>query len=384
MLAGTRCLSGWWPENMPRMQRTIGPGLRVLMLATDAHGGVGGIAQYNRDVLEALSRCNHVANVQVLARIMAHTSFQAPPRVHYDQASAAGLKSFASRCAVHAISGQPDLVYCAHINLLPFAAAVARLRRAPLVLAIYGIDAWEPLSGLPHRLALHTPQLVISISQSTLDRFAGWSGTRAATAVVPNAIDPGRFAAGPCNSDLERRYGVSGRKVIMTFGRMSADERYKGFDRVIELMPRLRRTLPDLVYIAAGDARLEAKARERGIADAVVFTGGVREAEKAGLYRLADAYVMPSSGEGFGFVVLEALACGIPVVASTADGTREAVRNGELGLLVDPSDSEGLERAILEALSRPKAIQPGLDYFSFANFEKRLAAALGRVVPVPG
>ncbi|MEZ5855402.1 MAG: glycosyltransferase [Hyphomicrobiaceae bacterium] len=137
--------------------------------------------------------------------------------------------------------------------------------------------------------------------------------------------------------------GVADRQVILTFGRMSADERYKGFDEVIEAMPRLIAQRPDLVYVAAGDgsdrARLEAKAQALGVGDHVKFTGRISESDKADLYRLADAYVMPSSGEGFGFVILEALACGLPVMASTADGTREAVRNGELGLLVDPKDA---------------------------------------------
>jgi glycosyltransferase involved in cell wall biosynthesis len=172
----------------------------------------------------------------------------------------------------------------------------------------------------------------------------------------------------------------------MTFGRMAADERYKGFDEIIELLPRLRKTRPDLVYLAAGDGndrpRLEAKAREVGVGDMVVFTGAVPEAEKADLYRLADAYVMPSSGEGFGFVVLEALACGIPVVASTADGTREAVCGGELGLLADPRVPDALEGAILEALQRPKAIPPGLEYFSVPNFRRRLSAAISKIAAI--
>lgn len=91
---------------------------------------------------------------------------------------------------------------------------------------------------------------------------------------------------------------------------------------------------------------------------------------------------MPSSGEGFGFVILEALACGIPVVASSADGTREAVRGGELGIVVDPQNADDLERAIIDALSRPKIILPGLEYFSFPNFERRLAAAFDRMAVV--
>ena len=69
------------------------------------------------------------------------------------------------------------------------------------------------------------------------------------------------------------------------------------------------------------------------------------------------------------------------MVASSADGTREAVRGGELGLVVDPKDPDALEWAILEALAKPKGISPGLDYFSFANLQKRLAAALAQVVP---
>jgi glycosyltransferase involved in cell wall biosynthesis len=149
-------------------------------------------------------------------------------------------------------------------------------------------------------------------------------------------------------------------------------------------MPRLVSRVPDLAYVAAGGgsdgARLAAKAKALGVGAHVVFTGAIAEPEKADLYHLADAYVMPSSGEGFGFVVLEALACGIPVVASSADGTREALRGGELGLVIDPQDAEGLEQAIIDALSRPKIISPGLEYFSFPNFERRVATALDRMV----
>jgi glycosyltransferase involved in cell wall biosynthesis len=81
---------------------------------------------------------------------------------------------------------------------------------------------------------------------------------------------------------------------------------------------------------------LQEKARSLGVHGRVVFAGYVPESEKADHYRLADAYVMPGRGEGFGIVYLEALACGVPVVASEVDGSREAVREGALGILVDP------------------------------------------------
>jgi glycosyltransferase involved in cell wall biosynthesis len=205
-------------------------------------------------------------------------------------------------------------------------------------------------------------------------------------AIVPNAIHTDDFFQGPRDPTIEARLGVAGRKVIMTLGRMAADEQYKGFDEVLDVMPRLVRKRPELVYLAAGDGsdrpRLETKAHELGVADHVVFTGHLCEREKASFYRLADVYVMPSSGEGFGFVVLEALACGIPVVASAVDGTREAVRGGRLGRIVDPKDADALERAILDALATPKAIPVGFEYFSFANFQIRLRSALAKIIPI--
>jgi phosphatidylinositol alpha-1,6-mannosyltransferase len=115
-----------------------------------------------------------------------------------------------------------------------------------------------------------------------------------------------------------------------------------------------------------------------------VFAGYIPEREKADHYRLADAYVMPGRGEGFGIVYLEALACGVPVVASKLDGSREAVRDGALGILVDPNDAEGIKGGILEALARPKGVVlEGLEYFSYANFEQRAHHIIDKVLASP-
>jgi len=356
------------------------------MLTTDAHGGFGGIAQYNRDVVEVFASLDVFADIVVLPRIVNEPHFTTPPKVRYDLGGCGGKAAYLLRSVTQAVSGGTfSLVYCAHINLMPIAAAIARLKRIPLVLAIYGIDAWRPPGRILVAPLARACQHVFSVSQITLDRFRLWAGTgQATTAVLPNAIHVEQFGLGPLSTDLVVRHGLGGRKVIMTLGRMSPTERYKGFDEVIELLPRLRTVVPEITYLIAGDGadrpRLAAKASELSVDDLVVFAGRIPEERKADYYRLADAYVMPSRGEGFGFVVLEALACGVPVVASMNDGTREAVRGGMLGILIDPASPDELERGIMAALHRPKQIPAGLAYFAFERFAERLRGAISRVM----
>ena len=85
---------------------------------------------------------------------------------------------------------------------------------------------------------------------------------------------------------------------------------------------------------------------------------------------------MPSKGEGFGIVLLEAMACGIPVMASKIDGSYEALLQGKLGVVVDPRNSESVIQGIKEILTCPKVVPAELDYFSFENFEKRCHSIL--------
>jgi glycosyltransferase involved in cell wall biosynthesis len=133
--------------------------------------------------------------------------------------------------------------------------------------------------------------------------------------------------------------------------------------------------------LIAGDGddrpRLERKAGALGLNSHVVFAGRIPEAEKADHYRLADVFVMPGRQEGFGFVFLEAMASGTPVVASRLDGSREAVFDGKLGELADPDDPQALKAAIRRALCRPRQIPEGLAYFSYENFCERLQNIMG-------
>jgi phosphatidyl-myo-inositol dimannoside synthase len=353
------------------------------MLLTDAYGGVGGIAKFNRDFLEALNACESIQRVRVLPRLISEpiSSMQIPEAVIYDRKAARGKLPYARRLGRH-ISGlsATDLVICGHLNLLPIAWLMAKISHARLALVIHGIEAWAPpKSELRRRLASKADS-VISVSKLTAERFCAWSGVDIRRAyILPNCVDFKRFVPQSRDQSLVERYGLQGSRVILTTGRLAAKERYKGFDEVIDMLPRLIESVPDLKYVIVGDGsdrrRLESRVKEMGVSDRVIFTGYIPESEKVAHYSLADVYVMPSSGEGFGIVLIEAAACGVPVVGSSVDGSREALLGGKLGRLVDPKQPQELVNAVIKVLgTRGQRDRPdGLETFGICQFRRRLA-----------
>jgi phosphatidyl-myo-inositol dimannoside synthase len=365
-----------------RLRRMVS--IRALVLTTDAFGGMGGIAQYNRDLLTALTDVPGMTEVVAIPRIVPGPPQALPPKLQYVAEAGGGKVRFA-RAALRGARGRFDLIVCGHVNLLPIAGLLRLRHRAPLVLVVYGIDVWKPHASWLVRRLIRRVDGVWSISEITRDRMMAWSGVPAGRfTILPNAIDLARYRPGPRNAEFARRLGLTDRKVIMMLGRLSAAERYKGVDEVLEVLPMLVQQEPRLTFVVAGDGddrdRLVRKARELNVAGNVLFTGFVSEDEKTALLRLADGFVMPGRGEGFGFVFLEAMACGTPVVASRVDGSREAVRNGLLGRLVDPDDRVELQASILEVLRAPRAVPEGLSYFDRPHFEARVTDATLKLV----
>jgi glycosyltransferase involved in cell wall biosynthesis len=358
-------------------------GLRILLLTTDAYGGHGGIALYNRDIAEALAEMPDVEEVVIIPRNMPLPPERIPDKVLF-LSKAAGSKARYVNLTVRESFKDVDLVICGHINLLPLAGLLNLYIRAPLALMVYGIDVWQPPFGLAKQW-LKQVDAIWSISAITRDRMNAWAKLPESKYIsLPNAIHLERYGIREKRSDLLDRYKLQNSKLIMTLARLSGAEQYKGVDEVLEAMSALLEKEPSLKYLVAGDGddrpRLERKVQDLGLAERVIFTGMVKEADKADFFRLADAFVMPGRGEGFGFVFLEALACGIPAVGSKIDGSREALRDGMLGELADPTEPESIKQGILLALAKPKGIPDGLSYFAWPAFAERVEAAVRSLV----
>lgn len=353
--------------------------MRILHLCTDAYGGHGGIALYNRDVIAALALQPGVEEVVVVPRIIVAPELEPiPPKVRFVAEAARGRLAYMRALRRVTRGAKFDLVVCAHVNLLP----IARLITRDPLLFIYGIEAWKPLRDPLSNRILHGARGVVTISEITGERFAGWSGYQGPIHLLPNAIHAEQYGIRPKNETLRARLRLQDRRVLLTLGRVVAAERYKGFDEVLEVLPDVARVYDNITYVVAGGGndlqRLARKAVTLGVSDRVVFTGMVREEEKADLYNLADVYVMPSRGEGFGFVFLEAMACGVPAIGSRLDGGREALGGGLLGTLVDSTNPAEVRVAVLDALASGKREVPdGLGYFSFERFVGRVGGIVG-------
>jgi glycosyltransferase involved in cell wall biosynthesis len=140
-------------------------------------------------------------------------------------------------------------------------------------------------------------------------------------------------------------------------------KKYKSVDHLLQALPAVLRQVPDLKLLIVGEgddrSRLEEIAGMLGVSKAVEFTGFVSEEKKVELLQTMWFKVTTSSKEGWGLTVLEANACGTPVLASNVPGLRDAVKNGETGLLYPYGNVEELGKSIV-SLTRDQALRERL------------------------
>jgi len=179
-------------------------------------------------------------------------------------------------------------------------------------------------------------------------------------AALDLGTDPVHFHPSRDSGALRRRWGVGDAPLILTVARLVP---HKGQDMGIRALSMLAREFPTLRYILVGEgpdeSRLRALAQELGVASRVGFVGAMRDDELPDAYATATIYLGASrvdkevSVEGFGISFLEAAASGIPSVAGDSGGVRSAVRDGETGIVVPPTDADAIVEAIQSLLLNP-------------------------------
>ena len=247
-----------------------------------------------------------------------------------------------------------------------------------------GLVAWmlRWCYGLPYLLYAHGEEILFTLTSRKL----AWLLPRiyrGAAAIIANSrhtktllqdigvdasrihvIHPGVHVQSFCASPeaaqrVRQKHHLGAAPVLLTVGRM---QRRKGQDMVIQALPRIRQSMPQVKYVMVGTgeelASLTTLAHELGVQDSVVFAGSVPDQELAAYYAACDVFIMPNRQiggdiEGFGIVYLEAGAAGKPVIGGKSGGTDDAIVDGVTGIRVDGNSSVEIADAVIDLLSTP-------------------------------
>jgi glycosyltransferase involved in cell wall biosynthesis len=202
--------------------------------------------------------------------------------------------------------------------------------------------------------------LATSMDYARASRLREWLPDRVQE--VPNGVDAQRFHPGLRGDALRLQYGLQpSDRVVLFVGALDQAHYFKGVRVLLQALA----SLPDpgirLLLVGDGNRRqaYERRAEQLGLSGRVTFCGRVADADLPAHYALCDLLVLPSTtmGEAFGVVLLEAMACGKPIIASNLPGVRSVVSDGQDGLLAEPGNALDLAEKMRALLASPRTRQ---------------------------
>ena len=251
--------------------------------------------------------------------------------------------------ALGLLTAGPDLMLMDHVGLARLSGLLPAMFNRPYALLIHGVEIWNNHRKDYHRSAKKA-SLLIANSAYTANKSRShypdlptikvcWPGKDAVHSVhhgkSPTKVNPGPHA-------------------LLMVGRLSAAQRHKGHDEMIAALPLVLKELPTAQLIVAGDGddleRLKSRAAQINVLESVVFTGWVDENQLSFLYQRCAVFVMPSDGDGFGLVFLEAMMNKLPCVGLKSAAAAEILEDKVSGILVDREEPEVLARQLLSLL----------------------------------
>lgn len=362
---------------------------KIRFIALTIFSQQGGIEKFNRAFIHAGAGVLQQEPFRFIASAMYDHAHEVDQRYISNDLFQPGNSKKIGFVLKNIIQGlRSDYVVLGHLNLALIGYVIKLLSPKTRVwLICHGIEVFEPVSGIKRKI-LQMADRILAVSTHTKNQLINKQGLSSSKIhVFPNTIDP--FFQFPEKFEkpayLKERYGIQpSQKVLYTLTRLNGKEGYKGYDTVIEVLGALKQEGVLLKYIIAGKSDPQEEQRVKqliakwNLEESVLLTGFLPDTELTDHFLLADLFVMPSKGEGFGIVFIEAMACGLPVLAGNKDGSTEALQFGQLGTLVDPDNKEKILLSIKELLGAPKDAQQiqaqMLQFFSFETFQRRTAS----------
>jgi phosphatidylinositol alpha-1,6-mannosyltransferase len=323
---------------------------RIIVLAPQL-GGADGISEVGRQVVTALADTG--------APIFAHSFLDARAPAGWDgrvrfSGADGSRRRFVGAVLEHATAPLSRAqVFVVHLNLAITALPLI-WRGASMTVQLHGVEAWTECTPL-QRVALRRARRMLAVSRHTAARFRD-SNLRLRE--VPVGV------CHPACPEAVTASAVPGIPpgFVLIVGRMSRAEGYKGHDVLIDAWPQVCAAVPDARLVIAGDGddrpRLMDKASQLAPGDAVIFTGRIPDVRLARLYQDAAFFAMPSGGEGFGLVYLEAMRAARACLASPG-AAEEIVVDGVTGVIVPPRREQIADAVIRLLLDPGQAVAMG-------------------------
>lgn len=334
--------------------------MRLAILCHAGAGGSGVVAAELGLLLARLGHCVHFVGDRMPFRLNRGCDVHGP---FFHQVGSFAYALFEQPYPVLSVANtltevilEQDLMLTHAHYAIPHASSALHAHaitgRAPVVTTLHGTDVTlvggEPAFYHSTRHAIERSHVVTAVSHSLAEQTREVFGTEREIVVVPNFIDTARFK--PIDNLQARRHFAKDEELLLVH--VSNFRPVKRVSDVVEAFAKVQSERPArLLMIGDGPERTAAQqlAKRLGVHKKVNFLGSFPDVEN--VLGLCDLFLLPSSKESFGLSALEAMSCGVPVVASTAGGIPEVVQDGVSGRLAAVGDTDGLAHAALELIA---------------------------------
>jgi glycosyltransferase involved in cell wall biosynthesis len=355
----------------------------------------GGIQVYSAFLLQALQNLEPNLDYEVFLKhdtsLPLDFKSSISSRFHFAGNYPLSLRTpaFAAQIISSGLWQRPNLVISTHLNFAVAAYWLKRLVGIPYWTVAHGVEAWN-IKNSALQTALHHADRILAVSNYTRDRLLAEQNLDPnKISILPNTFDHHLWEISEKPAYLLKRHNLQSQQpIILTVSRLSRDDPYKGYNKILDALPQIRASIPTVHYLIVGKGddlpRLKELINRHQLQDCVTLAGFISDSELKDYYNLCDLFALPSKGEGFGIVYLEALACGKPTLGGDRDGAIDALCHGELGVLVNPDDVSAIAKTAIEILQKnyphplvynPEALrQKVIETFGFESFHKTLAS----------
>lgn len=329
------------------MRKTIP---KLIFAAVGLQSGDGGTAELSRQAFTVLQGMQRKGHIDLEVFVLEGTGPKPGDELfHQKNIDVRWFSGNRKAFSIALLFAKADFRLLDHVGLARILGAFPKRLRPAYVLFIHGLEIWGDARADYIRTARRADLLIANSEftvQRTRKRHSGlppilvcWPGKDAyefdESVAIPLAEEPGPHA-------------------ILIVGRLSAQQKHKGHDHLIEAMPPILKAVPDARLVIAGGGddqqRLESKARTLRVNENVVFTGWISEEQLHLLYSKCAVFAMPSEGDGFGIVFLEAMMHGKPCVGLNTGSAAEVFEDGKSGILVDREDTQGMADSLTALL----------------------------------